>query len=183
LNIATDAHEPILSNVVVNQEVHIGEFYTEPLTFHPLVPLKDVVTSVKLSTGYLELDTQPLLSTKFDFYEVHYNDLNMAIEADVIFNTFRRKFIAPRSILAYPRVTSSIAKVKNPPSYKNTLSAFNKRNWNVPILEDISEQLYTVLDTVDKCLIVFVYLDGGKYLRMNSKFMKLLISLTRTLHT
>jgi hypothetical protein len=144
LNIATDAHEPLLRNVVVRQEVHIGEMYTEPVTFHPLVPLKDVVTSVKIASGYLERDVRPLLSTKFDSYDVHYNDLNMSIEADVVFNTFRRKFIAPSSIFAYPKVTSSITKVKNPPSYKNTLLAFNKRNWNVPILEDVSEQLYKV---------------------------------------
>lgn len=157
LNVATDAHEPLLRNVVVSQEVQLGELYTEPVTFHPLVPLKDVVTSVKIATGYLERDVCPLLSTKYDFYEVHYNDLNMSIEADVVFNTFRRKFIAPSSILAYPKVTSSITKVKNPPSYKNTLLAFNKRNWNVPILEDVSEQLYKVLDTVDNmfdCLCV-----------------------------
>jgi hypothetical protein len=99
LNIVTDATEPLLTRVSILKEVDWMDEYKEPLTFHPLVPLKDVITSMRMAVAYVSEDAPPLIDSRFDMYDVHYGDLDMSIEADLKFNTFNRKFIPPSSVL------------------------------------------------------------------------------------
>jgi hypothetical protein len=61
---------------------------------------------------------------------------------------------------------SYITKCKNPPSYKNTLLAFNKRNWNVPILEEVTDQLQKIDSTV-KNMFNYLCVPGWRQILEN----------------
>lgn len=155
LNLVTDTYEPVLTEVPIYKEHSYIPVHQEPVEKDPLDDLEEVIPSIRMAIEMVERDAPPLLNTWYDLYHNHYNDVSYEIPGGVTFNTSSRKPLNPSSVML-PVVKSYVSRINNPPSYKNTLTAMVKRNFNVPALEEITSSyenvLYSVTNMFNCCL-------------------------------
>jgi hypothetical protein len=155
LNLVTDTYEPVLKEVPVYTEHSYNPIHQEPVQMEPLEDLKDVVTSLKMAVEMVERDAPPFTKSWYDLYDNHYNDVSYEVPVGVSMNTFARKPLNPSSVMV-PVVKSYVSRINNPPSYRNTLTAMVKRNFNVPALEEITSSYenvyYSVTNMFNCCL-------------------------------
>jgi hypothetical protein len=74
--------------------------------------------------------------------------MNVEATVGVSMNFTARRPINPLTC-QMPVVQYYVTKPPNPPSFNNTVAAFAKRNWNVPILEDITSSMESIMFSVE----------------------------------
>lgn len=155
LNLVTDTYEPVLTEVPIYKEHFHLPIHQELLEKEPLDDLEEVIPSIRMAVEMVERDVPSLPNTCYDLYDNHYNDVSYEVPGGVTFNTSARKPLNPSSVML-PVVKSYVSRINNPPSFKNTLTAIVKRNFNVPALEEITPSyenvLYSVTNMFNCCL-------------------------------
>jgi hypothetical protein len=148
LNRVTSAEEPSLHAVCVFNTIALGIDHVERLKVTKVPVVDDHISVLRYVIGKFSEDAKPNTRTLYDFYDTHYNDMNVEAPVCVSMNFTAKKPINPLTC-QMPVVQSYVTRPPNPPSFNNTVAAFAKRNWNVPILEDITSSMESIMFSVE----------------------------------